>query len=231
MDSRERGGPIATATAVLTAWLSRAGVTATVAPPGGEVTGPAAVCVWPMAVLPEQEVRGTVGRGQLRLRVRYLLTTAAPPAGAADLLDRILLASLIEGDVRIPIKPVGEQVWRAFGLAPELGLYAEVLSRVARPEPRPPLVRQPMRVDSTPLAKLFGRVIGPGGVPLPGMRVVVADTGAVTYTDNRGQFAFPALPEGRPVRLLLSGKGLDLVAEVAAPSAEPVVIHCETEEV
>jgi hypothetical protein len=184
-----------------------------------------------VAVLPEQEVRSTVGRGQLRLRVRYLLTVAAPPAGAADLFDRVLLASLTEGDVRVPIEPVGEQVWQAFGLAPEMGLYAEVYSRVARPEPRPPLVRQPMRVDSTPLAKLVGRVIGPGGVPLPGIRVVATDSGVATYTDNRGQFAFPALPEGRPVRLLLSGKGLDLVAEVAAPSAEPVVIQCETEEV
>jgi hypothetical protein len=231
MDSHERVGPIAAATAVLADWLSRAGVTGRVAPPGGEATDPPAVCVWPLVLLPEQQVRPATGRRDLRLRVRYLLTTEAPPDAAANLFDRILLAGLTDSAVHVPIEPVLEQVWRSFGLPPRLGLYAEVCPQVARPRPTPPLVRLPLNLDSAPLAQVHGRVIGPGGVPLPGMRVVAADTGAGTYTDNHGRFAFPALPAGRPVRLLLSGKGLDLVADVATPSAGPVVIHCETEEV
>lgn len=240
-------GPIASATTVLFDWLSGAGVRARLAPPGTGTAEPGSVYVWPVGLLAEQAVRDTTGRGPLRLRVRYLLTAdplaadplAADPAaerpdashGAAELLDRVLLASLTEGPVNLAIEPVPARVWQAFGLAPRLGLYAEVATRATRPRPAPVRVRQPLQVDTRPLGRVHGRVLGPGGTPVPGIRVVVADTGAATYTDHRGRFAFPALPAGRTARLLLSGKGLELVADVAAPTDEPVIIHCELEEV
>jgi hypothetical protein len=235
MSGDQPGGPIGTATARLLDWLSTAGVQASVAPPdsGGRSSG--AVRVWPLALLPEQAVRVTTGGGPLRLRVRHLLSTgAADPAGTGepvDLLDRILLAATAEGPVHVPIEPVAADVWRAFGLAPRIGLYADVHSQVSRPAPRPPRVRAPIRLDGSALGRLHGRVVGPSGTPVPGIRVVAIDSGATAYTDNRGQFTFAALPAGRPARLLLSGKGFDLVAEVATPTTEPVVIHCDFEEV
>jgi len=229
------GGPIATATAMLLDWLSTAGIQAGVAPPGTGGPDPAQVRAWPLALLPEQAVRVTTGRGPARLRVRYLLSVgpAEPAAGQelVELLDRILVASTGDGPVHVPIEPVTAEVWQAFGLVPRAGLYADVQTRVSRPAPPPSRVKAPLRLDSSALGQLHGRVVGPGDAPVPGVRVVAADGGATTYTDNRGQFAFAALPAGRPARLLLSGKGFDLVAEVATPAADPVVIHCEFEEV
>jgi len=235
MSGDQASGPIARATATLLDWLSQAGIRAGVAPPGDAGPGPRAVRVWPLALLPEQAVRVTTGRGPLRLRVRYLLSAgpADPPAGPdlVDLLDRVLVAASADGPVHVPVEAVPADLWRSFGLVPRAGLYADVPTRVSRPEPRPARVAAPLRLDGTGLARIHGKVVGPGEVPVPGIRVVVADTGASTYTDQHGRFWFAALPAGRPARLLLSGKGFDLVAEVAAPSTEPVVIHCEFEEV
>jgi hypothetical protein len=232
MTVNQLGGPIATATATLLDWLSTAGVRATVAPPGDSgSTTPGAVRVWPIGLLPEQAVRITSGRGPLRLRVRYLLAAVGPADEAVDLLDRILVASTVDGPVQVPVEPVSVELWQSFGLPPRAGLYAEVQTRVNRLEPRPARVAAPLRLESSPLGRLHGRVLGPGGTPVPGVRVVAAGSGATTYTDNKGRFEFAALPAGAPARLLLSGKGVDLVAEVAAPSTEPVVIHCEFEEV
>jgi hypothetical protein len=220
-------GPIATATGSLLDWLSGVGVPAQVALPGTDIPAGSA-CVWPMALLPEQATRDTGGHGVLRLRVRYLVMggSAAEPA---DPFDRILAADRTQSTVHIVIEPVGVDVWRGFGLAPRLGLYADVQAQVAPIRPAPPRVRAPLRLEGRPLGRVHGTVIGPGGAPLPGIRVVVEETGAATYTGNRGQFAFPAFPAGRPVRLQLSGRGVHLAAEVAGQSDEPIVIHCDME--
>lgn len=235
----EPAGPIAAATATLLGWLSAAGIPAQLAPPGddagpgspGDDAGPGGVCCWPVALLPEQATRNASGHGPLRLRVRYLITANAPADALTDLLDQFLLASLAESTVHLAIEPVTVDTWRAFGRSPRLGLYAEVPAQVARPRPTPPRVRAPLQLDSRPLGRVHGTVVGPAGVPVPGIRVVAVATGAATYTDNRGQFAFPAFPAGGPVRLQLSGRGLDLVAEVTGQSDEPIVIHCAMEEV
>ncbi|MFD0592186.1 hypothetical protein ACFQZ4_06125 [Catellatospora coxensis] len=65
---------------------------------------------------------------------------------------------------------------------------------------------------------------------LVGMRVSAADGTAASYTDTRGHFELPVAAD-RPVRLSVAGRGLLLSAEVAAVSAEPVVITCEIQEV
>lgn len=227
----EPPGPIAGATATLLEWLAAAGVSARLAAPGAGDPDPATVRVWPMGTVREQAVRNNSGPGPLRLRVRYLLACDAPPGAAADLLDRALIASLAGGPVSLPADPVPPELWQAFGLPPQLGLYAEVAVQAARSQPTAPRVRQALHVDTVPLGRIHGQVVAPGGTPVPGIRVTVAATGATVYTDHRGRFAFPAVPAGKPARLLLSGRGLELAAELAAPSDDPVVIHCDLEEV
>jgi hypothetical protein len=240
MSCDEPAGPIATAHGSLLDWLSAAGVPAHLAPPGGDASGevsgggdtgdggPGSVRVWPVALLPELATRETGGPGPLRLRVRYLIAAGATSA-SAEVLDRLLLASLVDSSVQVAVEPISTGTWRAFGLSPRLGLYADIPVQVARPRPALPRVRSPLRLEGRPLGRVHGRVIGPGGVPVPGIRVVVEETGAATYTGNRGHFTFPAFPAGRPVRLRLSGRGLHLAAEVAGQSEEPIIIHCDTE--
>jgi hypothetical protein len=109
-------------------------------------------------------------------------------------------------------------------------LFADVPTQATRPEAAVARARAPMRIGSEALARVQGQVLGPGRTPVPGIRVVALGTGAATYTDNGGRFAFAALPAGGPARLLLSGKGMEFVAELATASDEPVVIHCDMEE-
>jgi len=190
------------------------------------------VCLWPLAVLPEQATRRPQGRDPLRLRVRYLVHAggADPTAEAVTgEFDRIL-TSLPDGAVHLVLDPVTPETWRGFGVSPQLGLYLDVTTQAtAPPGPTPPRVRAGMQLSTEPLARLHGMVVGPGGVPVPGMKVVEQQTGAATYTGNRGQFAFPAVPASGPTRLRLSGRGQHLVAEVAERSDEPIIIHCDLE--
>jgi hypothetical protein len=228
---REPPGPVAGATATMLEWLAATGLTPRLAAPGTDGPDPGTIRVWPVGLLWEQAVRSSSGPGPMRLRVRYLLACDAAPREAAELLDRVLVAALAEGPVSLPAEPVPAQTWQAFGLAPRLGLYAEVAVQATRTRPATPRVRQPLHVETLPLGRIHGEVVGPGGTPVPGIRVTVAGTGATTYTDRRGRFAFPAVPAGQPARLLLSGKGLELAADLAAPTDDPVVIHCDLEEV
>jgi hypothetical protein len=78
------------------------------------------------------------------------------------------------------------------------------------------------------MVTLMGRVLGPAGVAVPGVRVTAAGIGTWARTGGDGAFLLPGLPAG-PVRLLVTGKGLRFHTEVAA-SAQPVVLHCEFEE-
>lgn len=229
-------GPVATATGSLLAWLEQSGLPASVSPPGGDDQQPdgdtdGLLRVWPVGLLPELSARGGVGPGDRWLRVRYLLTVDGAPARVAEVVDRLLTGALDGRSVRVVEEPVAVEVWQAFGVPPRLGLYADVPARVTSARPTKPLirVRGGVRVDDSPLSALRGQVRGPGGIPIPGMRVVALDTGTTTYTDNRGRFEFTALPADRPTRLLVTGKGIERVTE-AVPSAEPVVINCEMEE-
>jgi hypothetical protein len=73
-------------------------------------------------------------------------------------------------------------------------------------------------------------------MPLAGIRVEVVATGTSTYTDATGSFDFAALPADQPTRLRLRGKDRPLLAELDAPITsgsvtDPVIIHCDLEEV
>lgn len=220
-------GPVATAAATLSDWLSALEVPARWAVPG---SGDGAVCLWPLALQSEQAIRDQVGRVTLRLRVRYLLAVDPADAGATGLIDRILTGSLTGEAVQVHAEPIDPGLWRSFGVTPQLALYADVPTRASRPLPVPPRTRSGLRVVDRPLTSLHGRVLGPHGTPLSGLRVTAASSGATTHTDQRGRFSFTALPAGESTRLLLAGRGLEFVAEVVAGSTEPVTIHCDTEE-
>jgi hypothetical protein len=232
-------GPIAAAIRTLLDWLSLAGIPAVISPPSvptlpaGPATAPgensAPLTAWPIGILSEQQVRDGHGSAPLPMRLRFLLATDPTSGAQVDLLDRVLVASLQDGAVHTPVEPVTVDVWQAFGLPPRLGLYADVRTVASIPPPTPPRVRHPLRLESLPLARIHGTVIGPGGIPVPGVRVSAAGMPTV-HTDDRGRFSLPSLSVGGPTRLLLSCKGFDLVAE-ATPSDEPLVIHCDIQEV
>jgi hypothetical protein len=62
------------------------------------------------------------------------------------------------------------------------------------------------------------------------MTVTSVATGASVTADPRGDFTLPGQPAGRTARLRVTGRGLHQQVDVP-PSSDPVVIHCDIQEV
>jgi hypothetical protein len=213
----------------LRAWLSAAvDAPVEVAAPGSGQRG--RLCVWPLALVAEQGTRGGAGREPLRLRARYLVAVDGPAEAAVELLDRLLAA--VAADDRYPVlfEALAPAMWAALGTFPRPALVFELPVLVARERVAVPRVRQALRLEVAPLRTLQGRVLGPGGIPLSGVKVTAAGTATSAYTDVRGGFALPGVPGGVPALLWLSGRGLHLQAQVEPANADPVLIHCDLEE-
>ncbi len=71
-------------------------------------------------------------------------------------------------------------------------------------------------------------MLGNGDIPLAGVEVVVAGTGATTRTSTQGTFAFAAVPSSTsPIRLAVRAKGRTFTADVEPTGDEPVVVTCD----
>ena len=235
MSSPEESGPIAAATAKLVGWLADvSGGPVHAGPPEADATQPAGLSAYALALLPEQELRGPVGRQPFRFHVRFLVTARGSAEQAARLLDQVLVASVESVEVTVHLKPMAPELWTALGARPQPAVLVDLPAAVARRAPVVPRVRTPLQIRDAALRRLDGRVIGAGDVPLTGVRVEVADTGAATYTSAGGGFSFAAVPADQPVRLLLRAKGREFEtrlaqAALADAASDPLVIHCDLE--
>jgi hypothetical protein len=221
----EATGPITGALTDLCDWLARVlddGTPVRAAAPASAADG---VDVWPLELLAD----GGSPDGPIRLRLRHLVVPAGSLTDAVTVLDRVIVAVAGDDRYRPVFEPVPAHVWSTTGVAPRPVLVLDVPILVTRPVAPVPRVREELSLHLTPVHPIRGRVVGPGAVPLPG--ITVTGAGRTTHTDPRGEFTLPGLPGNRAVPLHLSGRGLHLRAEVAAPTTEPVVIHCDIEEV
>jgi len=227
-DRQARQGPMGLALAGLAGWLANAAGTGTpvvtALPDGGRT---ARICLWPLALLPEHDGRGGAGPAPLRLRARFAVIPEGPAEAAASIVDSLLSAVALPGGYQPVPEPVDPALWRALGVAPRPALLFDVPLRVDRPAPvAAPPARQ-LRVDGGPLRRVHGRVVGPGGIGLPGMQVSAGD--AVTRTDPHGYFVLTTV--AAPVTTLqLAGRGRYLRVEIPAGSTDAVVVHCDIEE-
>ncbi len=216
----DQTGPLARATATLVGQLSAAGAPVEVCP-APDPQEPLRLMVWPVALRPET-IPANPG-SPLHIRVRYVVAAGGPSAQSLALWDRLLQTEQL---FLVP-EEVPSSLWRQLGVPQGLGLLFEVPVQFARPIVAPPRVTSLPRLVSVALRDVSGSVLTPGGVPLAGMRVSVAGGTASTHTDTKGRFVLHGVDAGQPVRLAIEGRGLRLSADVAAVSAEPVVITCE----
>lgn len=218
-------GVVSATTGALLRWVGETGLTVAPGPP--VEAAPVQVYCWLLALLPEQELRPGAGANPMRLRLRYLLCAGRP--GDLEPLDRLLQAA-----VGGPYPPVFDEVpaglWQAAGAAPRPAFHVDVVAHVDRPQPAAPRVSEPLRLRHAAVRELAGVVLGPGGVPLPGMRVETGDGLAAAYTDGAGRFVLPGLPADRPLALRLSGRGRQFHHQVPADDPRPAVIRCEFRE-
>lgn len=225
-------GPTALALAGLCSWLAQAlGGQQRVDVAIPDEVGQERLCVWPVTLLADQGTRGGSGRGPLRLRARYIVTADGPIDKAIGLLDRVLVAAATADRYQLVLEPVPTSLWGTEGL-PRPSVLIDVSVQIAVPVPVVPRVSGELRLDGgAAIRAIIGRVLGPHNIPLSGMTVSVPATGSSVVTDTRGGFILPGQPAGRSIVLQLSGRGLHLQVEVAPETTDPVVIHCDIEEV
>jgi hypothetical protein len=230
------GGPTAAALTGLRSFLARAvgdGTTVDIAAPAwsaGTDSERARLYLWPLSLLADQSTRGGDAPFRLRLRARYAVLAGGPVETAVALVDRVLTALAGEPRYQLVLEPVPSTLWGSSGI-PRPAVLIDVPVQVAVAAPTAPRVTRELQVGVAGMRSIVGRVLGPGGVALPGMTVTAAGTGNSVVTDTSGGFALPGQPAGSPVPLHLSGRGLHLRVEVVPEATDPVVIHCPIEEV
>ncbi|MFJ6194625.1 carboxypeptidase-like regulatory domain-containing protein [Micromonospora sp. NPDC092111] len=220
-------GPIEAATADLAAWL--AGAAGEDVPVGPPTDGDAGLTMWPLALRPARQTRGTGAREPYRFTIRYLVSAAGPAALAG--LDRVLAAAAEAGEPELVLEAGDPALWVTLGATPRPALLVDVPAQLARPLPAAPPVLHPLRLRQLGIRDLTGRVVGPQEQPLAAMRVELVGTPYATHTDTAGRFRITGVPHdpeqpGQPVRLRLVGRGGTLTAEVDPADAD-IVIVCE----
>jgi hypothetical protein len=222
-------GPTAAALRQMRDWLTDAvGAEVVVAPPAESAE--TRLCMWPVALLSDQGARGGHGGQPLRLRVRYAVAPDGPIDDALRLLDLVLAAIARQDVIQLVIPPAAGAITPATATT-NLTIQLDLPVQIVPPLQPVTRVTGELRLDGSILREINGRLVGPGDVPLAEMTVTALATGAAVVTGGRGEFRLPALPGGRAIVLHISGRGLQLQVEVPAEATDPVVIHCNIEEV
>ena len=181
----------------------------------------------------ERELQGGRERRPLRYALRYLVTADGADRGeAADLLGRLLDATVDAEHLTVRLDPPTVELWIALGAPPQPSFQVEVPASTARPRPTAPLVTEPLIVDGGLVRTLQGRLVGPGGRSMPGATIVVDGTATRVRTGPDGGFRIPAVagPEGR-ARFRVVTKGREFLADVALDDGDDhLVIHVDPRE-
>jgi hypothetical protein len=184
------------------------------------------VNVYLAAILPAPPLRGE-HRAPLQLALRYLVSAWAPEVAEQHrLLGALAVGAMTDSRYEVELESVPADLWQAFGAIPRPSFYLKVPVRQARPEPKVKLVRKPIVIEGTNLTSLFGKVVGPGGVPLASATVEIPTANLATETDYAGRFGFNGVPSDPPKKLVrVKARRHELAVEVSTPSAEPLVIR------
>jgi hypothetical protein len=171
----------------------------------------------------------TTKRPPLQLALRYLITAwSDKPEDAHQMLVQLIFAAMENKDFQVELEPIPMTVWSAFGVAPQPSFVVRVPLRQERPQPQAKLVREPLKVESSPIVGLHGLLLGPGDIPLSDCRIEIPALHISTNTDYRGRFYFPAVPASGNKQLVIKAKGFELpvVSNQNYPdSRTPLVIH------
>jgi len=204
-----------------------AGVDVSLAPPVSQRTG-RGVGLY-LLELVQSPLPSTNKRPPLQLVLRYLITAwSDKPEDAHQMLVALMFAAMENKDFQVELEALPTTVWTAFAVPPRPSFILRVPLRQERPEPQTKLVREPLKVESSPIVGLHGLLLGPGDIPLSDCRIEIPALHISTSTDYKGRFYFPAVPASGNKQLVVKAKGFELpvVSKQNYPdSRTPLVIH------
>jgi hypothetical protein len=203
------------------------GVEVSLAAPKGQQTG-RGVGMYLLELM-QSPPPSTNKRPPLQLILRYLITAwSDKPEDAHQILVQLIFAAMENKDFQVELDSIPMTVWTALGVAPQPSFVLNVPLRRERSEPETILVREPLKVQTSPLMSFHGLLLGPGDIPLSDCRVEVPSLRLSTSTDRKGRFYFPGMPAVGTKKLLIKAKGheLPIDSEDNHPdSGTPLVIH------
>jgi len=194
------------------------------APPAQGVT------MYLLHLMPRPPARGTT-RPPLQVMLCYLVTAwGAELAETHRVLGELVFAAMSREDVEVDLEPLHGSEWAAFGTPPRPSFLLRVPIRKGLAQPPAKYVRGPLVVNTSPVGSLYGRVVGPGDLPISDALVELPSLQISQRTDTKGYFRFATIPAD-PIALVLriAAKGREVSVPVQRPTApgEPFVIHLE----
>ena len=173
--------------------------------------------------LAQQNIARVGRRPPLHIQLRYLISVqAAKPEDAHRILGELILSAIEKPETEDPafeaiFEPLPIEAWAVLGIAPQPSFFLRVPLRHDRPEPKLPLVRQPIVVQPSLMRPLTGVVYGPQDLPIMGARVELMTLGLATRTDENGHFRFTGVPANISLKLLVQAKGQRQEIELSSP--------------
>jgi hypothetical protein len=168
----------------------------------------------------------------LILTVDYLLTVrAADPIVEQTGAVRLLFAAMEHDETEVVLDRDALKLCADLSLPPGPGFVLRTMVSIARSRPaeRAGLVRFPLNIVSGELGVLQGSVLGPGDTPVAGAVVRLEGLDRSAQTDAFGRFRLhgPVGGKGRPVRLNVRARGVEMDSEVETGS--PVILRLPLE--
>ena len=205
-------------------------VSVSLTPPSDKESG-SGVSLYLLSLADMHPATGTK-RAPLQIALHYLITTWAAESQAAHrLLSTVLFKAMESPEFVVQLSPSVD--WSAFGIIPRPAFVLQVPCRLERPAPDTPLVRQPLRVETTLATTLRGIILTPDDLPVVDAYVELPNLGRVERTDGRGQFQMrmvPAEPRQKLLTVRAKGRVLSCVVDQTTSSAEPVVVRFNVKE-
>jgi len=168
----------------------------------------------------------------LTVAVDYLLTVrAADPIAEQTGALELLFAAMEHEEAEVIVDRDALKLCTDLGLPPGPGFVLRAMVSIARRRAaeRAGLVRFPLNIVSGELGLLQGSVLGPGDTPVAGAVVRVEGLDRSAQTDAFGRFRLPGPvgAKGRPVRLNVRARGIEIDSEV--DTENPVILRLPLE--
>jgi len=171
------------------------------------------------------------GPRPIELTLYYLVTTRAKTMlEAHSLLGELLFAALESPDLDVDVRPIPNEAWLAFGIAPQPAFKLGMPLAKERPN-QVPLIREPVEVQLSPIKSMSGVVLSPDGTPIPQARVEIPGTTTVVHTDGRGKFRFHSMPTFLNKKdLRVVARGFEQIVSEPFNTDKPIVIRFQPQE-
>lgn len=175
-----------------------------------------------VAVSPRQTPR--TANPPVTIDLDYLVTVQMKDAFAEqNALGELLFATAERSDFEVLTARPAAAICADLGIPVAAGFVIRVALIRERERKKVPLVREPMRVNTSPIGTIAGQVLGPGDIPIANAIVSLPGIGHEARTDAKGQFAITGAPQDAGgVALTVRARGVEMNGE-ATPGQRVVL--------